>query len=68
MSKAKKSTAAPKYHSMKEVADILNISERSVQRIIASGVLPSHKFGATVRVADDDLRTLEARSRRVKSM
>ena len=41
--------------SIREVADELGISERSVWRLIEESGLPVHKFGASTRVKREDL-------------
>jgi excisionase family DNA binding protein len=48
-----------------ETAALLNLSPRSVRRIIESGALPVHRFGRLVRIADADLAVLLAASRSV---
>jgi excisionase family DNA binding protein len=48
---------------MQEVADSLDVSPRTVSRWIASGELIAHRFGRSVRIADDDLRAFLARRR-----
>jgi excisionase family DNA binding protein len=48
-----------------ETAALLNLSPRSVRRLIESGALPVHRFGRLVRIADGDLAVLLAASRSV---
>ena len=38
-----------------EVAEQLQMSERSVRRLVAAGALPVHRFGTAVRISRDDL-------------
>ena len=38
-----------------EVAEQLQMSERSVRRLVAAGALPVHRYGAAVRISSDDL-------------
>jgi excisionase family DNA binding protein len=38
-----------------EVAERLNVCERTVRRWIAAGLLPVHRFGRTVRISEADL-------------
>ena len=38
-----------------EVADQLQLSPRTVRRLVAAGHMPVHRFGAAVRVSSDDL-------------
>jgi excisionase family DNA binding protein len=41
--------------NVKEVAAFLDLTEPSVYRLCKRGVIPSYKFGGTVRIARDDL-------------
>jgi excisionase family DNA binding protein len=53
---------APILHTIKQVADRLAVSPRTVHRLIAQGALPVHRIGRAVRVSEDDLaRFLAAR-------
>jgi excisionase family DNA binding protein len=47
-------------HTMKEVAEILGLSTRSVQRLVATGALRVHRLGRAVRVSDSDVALLLA--------
>jgi len=46
-----------------ETAEILNVSSRTVRRLIDSGTLPVHRFGRSVRISDPDIAQLMAASR-----
>ena len=48
-----------------EVAEILNVSTRTVRRLIDSGALPAHRLGRLVRIADRDLAVFLAASRSI---
>jgi excisionase family DNA binding protein len=51
-------------HKVATVARRLDASVRHVRRLIASGALPVHRIGRSVRVSEDDLlRFLAARRR-----
>ena len=63
MTKPAKPSQGPKYRRLQYVADKLDLSPRSVQRLIAAGELPAVKIGGAVRVSDDELQRLIARSR-----
>jgi excisionase family DNA binding protein len=63
MTRPPRPPSIPKYHALKTVADHLDLSPRSVQRLIEKGFLPAIKIGGAVRVSDDDLAALVARSR-----
>lgn len=45
-------------HSIPETAEILQTSERTVQRLIASGQLRAHRFRRLVRISDADIAAL----------
>jgi excisionase family DNA binding protein len=49
--------------TINETAEILNLSSRTVRRLIDSGALPVHRFGRSVRVSDPDIAQLMAASR-----
>jgi excisionase family DNA binding protein len=51
-----------KYYTVEEVADILNVSPRTVRRWVRTKVLKSYKFGAARRIASSGLQALIARS------
>jgi excisionase family DNA binding protein len=46
-----------------EAAELLNVSPRTVRRLIESGALPVHRLGRLVRIADGDLAAFLAASR-----
>jgi excisionase family DNA binding protein len=54
------STARPlgKLHTIAETAEILQTSERTIQRLIASKKLRAHNIGRLVRIADADIAAL----------
>jgi excisionase family DNA binding protein len=54
--KTRMNNSLPKLYDVGEIAQYLRISERTVQRLIASGKLPARKFGRAVRVIDHDLK------------
>jgi len=58
-----KSMSRAKYRRIPYVAEQLDISPRSVQRLIARGELPAIKIGGVVRICDDDIHLLLARLR-----
>lgn len=49
--------------SIRQVADILNISARSVNRQIERGLLPASKVGGRVRIYCDDVYLFARRMR-----
>jgi excisionase family DNA binding protein len=46
----------PRLLSISNVADILDVSTRTVQRLMRSLELPAYRFGGTVRIAENDLK------------
>ena len=50
--------------TVKQVAARWQASERQVHRLIASGELPVHRFGRSVRIAERDVRLFELDRRR----
>jgi len=50
----------PKYYTIKEVAEALSVSPRTVRRWIANGDLIVHRLGGAVRVGERDLGTFLA--------
>jgi excisionase family DNA binding protein len=53
-------SGVPKYHAIKSVAEVLEVSSRTVRRWIESGDLVVHRVGRIVRIAEDDLRAFLA--------
>lgn len=56
-----KGSTDEKYYMVEEVADILNVSPRTVRRMIRNKAIKSYKFGAARRIASSDLQALIAR-------
>ena len=52
-----------KLRTIDETADLLNVSPRTVRRLIDSGALQAHQFGRLVRIADGDIAVLLAANR-----
>jgi excisionase family DNA binding protein len=52
-------------HTIDETAELLNVSTRTVRRLIESGALPVHRLGRLVRIGDPDLAAFLAASRSV---
>jgi excisionase family DNA binding protein len=49
-----------RFFTIKQIAEQLCVSKRTVSRWIASRDLKSHKFGAAVRISEDDFRAFVA--------
>ena len=49
-------TDAIKFYTIKEIADALRVSEKSVRRKIESSELSAHKFGRLWRISEQDLK------------
>lgn len=45
-----------------DVASRLRVSERTIQRRAAAGVIPCHRFGPLLRFTPDDLAAIVGRS------
>ena len=45
----------PKFLSVQQVADLLEISTKTVRRLIATGKIHVHTFGRVHRVSEEDL-------------
>jgi excisionase family DNA binding protein len=60
---AQRGLADVRFFTIKQIADQLGVSERTVSRWIASRELKSHKFGAAVRISEDDFRAFVASQR-----
>jgi excisionase family DNA binding protein len=54
-----------KFFAVDQVAEILNVSQRTVRRWIAGKKLIAHDLEGIIRVADCDLRTFIALGRRI---
>ena len=53
----------PKLLSIGDVADILQVSDKTIRRWIERGELPIHRLGRQIRISADDLATF-VRARR----
>ena len=47
------------FHTIHQVADRWQCSDKSVRRLITSGKLVAHRFGKLFRISDPDLTTYE---------
>lgn len=52
------------FHSVRAVADRLDVSIKSVRRWIDRGDLPVHRFGRQLRISEADLQEFIQRHRR----
>jgi len=50
--------------TVKVVAERLNLSTRTIRRMIGRGELPAHRLGSAVRISEDDLESCLYRVRR----
>ena len=53
----------PKFFTIEQVAERLDVSPRTVRRWITAGALPVHRFGRLVRVSETDLAAFLALNR-----
>ena len=58
-----KQTPAPRLLSVATVALHLDVSDKTVRRLIKSGELPVHRIGHQIRINESDLAAYIARSR-----
>jgi excisionase family DNA binding protein len=49
-----------KLRTIDDTAEILNVSTRTVRRLIDSGALSVHRFGRLIRISDEAIRELLA--------
>ena len=54
-----------KLRTIDETAELLNVSPRTVRRLIGSGALPAHRFERLVRISDGDIAALLVENRSV---
>jgi len=52
-----------KFYSINEIAELLDLSSRTVRRAIERKELIAHKLGRAVRIAEGDLKAFIARHR-----
>lgn len=62
---AKAGASGERFFAVDEIAEILNVCERTVRRWIAAEKLTAHRFGTVVRIAESDLAAFIARHRGV---
>lgn len=48
-------SSLPHFHSIPQVADRFQVSEKTVRRWIEQGLLPVHRLGRQIRISDRDL-------------
>ncbi len=48
-------TPLPTFYSVKEVAQLLKVSDKSVRRWIECGDLPLHRIRRSIRISETDL-------------
>ncbi len=51
------SLATVRFHTIREVADLLQVSQKTVRRWIEAGDLVAHRFGHQLRISESDLAT-----------
>ena len=50
-------------HTIDEIAELLNLSPRTVRRLIEAGALRAHRIGRLVRISDEDIAAFLAANR-----
>jgi len=58
-----KPTPAPRLLSIATVALHLDVSQKTIRRLIDAGELPIHRIGRQIRISEPDLAAYIARSR-----
>jgi excisionase family DNA binding protein len=56
-------TRIPRLLSVKQAADIIGVSTRTVRRWIAAQELPFHRLGRQIRLAEHDLAAFLAKTK-----
>ena len=56
-----------KLRTIEETAELFNTSTRTVRQLIASGAMPVHRLGRSVRISDADIGAFLAASRSLGS-
>lgn len=64
-SSSKASKLASKFLTIHDVAERLDVCDRTVQRWITQGELVAHKFGHIVRISEADFASFVASRRRI---
>jgi excisionase family DNA binding protein len=54
----------PVFFTLAQVAEFLQVSVKTVRRLVAAGALRTHRFGRQHRVDEDDLLAFASKSRR----
>lgn len=57
---AQRGHRAPRFFTIADIADCVDVSTRSVRRWIASGELTAHRIGGIVRISEADFLTFLA--------
>jgi len=55
--------AKQEFYSLKEVAEILNLAEITVRRMVKRGIIRAHTFGRVYRISRKDLNEFIKASR-----
>jgi excisionase family DNA binding protein len=59
----RKTTAIPKFFTIGQVAELLEVSTRTVKRWLDAKLLVAHRFGGVVRIGEQDLRAFLSQHR-----
>ncbi len=51
------------YHTIPQVAQRLQVSPKTIRRLITKGDLVAHRFGTQLRISESDLKTFERTNR-----
>ena len=58
--KADRPKSSPKFYTIAQVAEFVEVSTRTVRRWIAEGLLVAHRINGLVRISDADFQTFLA--------
>ncbi len=59
-----KTRALQFFHSPKDVAQRFSVSTKTIYRWVDSGALHAHRFGAQLRISEEDIQGFVAAKRR----
>jgi excisionase family DNA binding protein len=63
-SKLVSKSSLPKFFTVRQLAEALGVSEKTIRRAIKAGLLRAHYVGPLVRIAEDDAAMFMAQRRR----
>jgi excisionase family DNA binding protein len=55
--------SAPSFLNVRQVAELMGLSMKTVWRLLASGELPFHRFGRSIRISEADYANFAVKRR-----